>query len=381
MPTSLVEYDDRPSGKLLPSRVTLFASRPEAVGSNRMRWFLLNITLFFLPGLCALLGILFFGNQLGIFTRKSPLALYYTLLYFMFLADSEAVFIELHVELFVDAMDLMKNCDPTRPLGPFDGKVAACAKLQGETYFITTNQDYVPALPSLELPHTVFLRSDMRYGTDDPTIWPQQYTACFCHLPVIAKKGARSDLDVMWWDPATDDFIVGSAVTRALGRVHNRRVQEFLPFVNEMVERCQELKHKSSAPIFPLFGELIQTIIALIEQLQTFPTTYPKMVFAVTSLQRACLELDALYFYFTTFKPRIDKYLSSPPDHPYSDSNSVAKCIGAFTVDPRVAQQLWSARLPFWFLRPTYVFDPENILSIVELDHDDRAGPALLFFQ
>ncbi|KAJ6584245.1 hypothetical protein B0H10DRAFT_1953973 [Mycena sp. CBHHK59/15] len=93
MLTSLVEYDDRPSGKLLPSRGTLFASRPEAVGSNRMRWFLLNITLFFLPGLCALLGILIFGNQLGIFTRESPLALYYTLVYCMFLAGSEAVFI------------------------------------------------------------------------------------------------------------------------------------------------------------------------------------------------------------------------------------------------------------------------------------------------
>ncbi|KAJ6536400.1 hypothetical protein B0H10DRAFT_2246423 [Mycena sp. CBHHK59/15] len=60
MLTSLVEYDDRPSGKLLPSRGTLFASRPEA---------------------------------LGIFTRESPLALYYTLVYFMFLAGSEAVFI------------------------------------------------------------------------------------------------------------------------------------------------------------------------------------------------------------------------------------------------------------------------------------------------
>ncbi|KAJ7744800.1 hypothetical protein DFH07DRAFT_963644 [Mycena maculata] len=248
-------------------------------------------------------------------------------------------------------MDLLRNRDPTKALGPFDGKVVALAKLRGETYFITTNQDYVPALPSLELPHAVFLRPDMCHGTDDPTLWPQQYTTRFCHLPVIAKKGARSELNVMWWDPAPEDFVVGSAVTHALGRVHN-----------------QQLKRNTPTPISPLFGELIQNILMWIEQLQTLPTTYPKMVFAVTSLQRACLELDVLYYYVTHFKPRIDNYLSSPPDSPYSNFDPIAACMGAFTVDPGVAQQLWSARLPFWFLRPTHVFDSENILSVVELE-------------
>ncbi|KAJ7729386.1 hypothetical protein DFH07DRAFT_969524 [Mycena maculata] len=208
----------------------------------------------------------------------------------------------------------------------------------------------------------------MRYGTDDPTLWPQQYTTRFCHLPVIAKKGARSELNVMWWDPAPEDFIVCSAVTRALGRVRNQRIHDFLPFVNKICEHCQELKRNSPTPISPLFGELIQNILMWIEQLQTLPTTYPKMVFAVTSLQRACLELDALYYYVTYFKPRIDDYLSSPPDSLYLNSAPVAACMGAFTVDPRVAQQLWSAHLPFWFLRPTHVFDSENILSVVELE-------------
>jgi hypothetical protein len=116
-------------------------------------------------------------------------------------------------------------------------------------------------------------------------------------------------------------------------------------------------------PISPLFNELIQNILMWIEQLQTLPTTYPKMVFAVTSLQRACLELDALYNYITVYKPRIDEYLSAP-----ADSTPVAQCVGAFTSVPAVAQQLWTARLPFWFCRPTYVFDIENILKVVALD-------------
>jgi hypothetical protein len=263
----------------------------------------------------------------------------------------------------ISRLNLLKNRNPTSALGSFDGKVAALATLGGETYFITMNTDYVPALPSLQLPHALFLRLDMRYGTDDPTLWPQQYTAHFCHFPAIAKKGARPELDVMWWDPLPADFVVGSAITRGLGRLHNRCIERFLPFVNDHVALCEQLSRTSRMPISPLFNELIQNILMWIEQLQTLPTTYPKMVFAVTSLQRACLELDALYNYITVYKPCIDEYLSAP-----ADSTPVAQCVGAFTSVPAVAQQLWTARLPFWFCRPTYVFDIENILKVVALD-------------
>ncbi|KAJ7911232.1 hypothetical protein B0H13DRAFT_2328554 [Mycena leptocephala] len=81
------------------------------------------------------------------------------------------------------------------------------------------------------------------------------------------------------------------------------------------------------------------------EQLQTLPTTYPKMVFAVTSL-RAFLELDA-------FAP--------------STNTPVPQCVGAFTTVLGIAQQLWVPRLPFWLLRPTFVFDTGNIMAVVEL--------------
>ncbi|KAJ6576260.1 hypothetical protein B0H10DRAFT_1963576 [Mycena sp. CBHHK59/15] len=213
--------------------------------------------------------------------------------------------------------------------GPFRWEGRGVGNARGETYFITTNADYVPAVPSLKLPHALFLRSDMRYGTDDPTLWPQQYTGRFCHLPVIAKKVP--------------------------------------PFVNDLVACCKELRRTSRTPISPLFGELIQNILMLLEQLQTLPTTYTKMVFVVTSLQRACLELDALYNYTTIYKPRINNYLSAPPN-----STHVAQCVGAFTSVPVVAQQLYAARLPFWFLRPTFVFLTENILSVVALCEASR---------
>ncbi|KAJ7824340.1 hypothetical protein B0H13DRAFT_2444280 [Mycena leptocephala] len=219
-----------------------------------------------------------------------------------------------------------------------------------------TNTDYVPSLPSLEVPHALFLRSDMRYGTDDPTLWPQQWTARYCHFPAIAKKGSRPELEVMWRDPTQSDFVAGSAVTRGLGRLRSSILGKLLIPINALVNRCKELRCTSPALITPLFGELINGILLWTEQLETLPSTYSKMVFAVVSLQRASW-----------------------------NSTPFAQCVGAFTTVPMVAHPLSAARLPFWFLRPSYVFDAENILAVVPLQepsfYDERGedGPPIVY--
>ncbi|KAJ6622362.1 hypothetical protein B0H10DRAFT_2342270 [Mycena sp. CBHHK59/15] len=211
------------------------------------------------------------------------------------------------------SVDLLKNRRLDIPLSPFDGNVAAFAQLSPQHYFITTNANYVPALPSLEVPHTVFLQSNMRYGTDDPTLWPQQWTPEYCHMPLIAKKG----------------------------------LSPFLPPINELIGRCTELWRDSPTLAIPLFGEIIQHIVMLLEQLQTLPTMFTKMVFAATSLQRAFLELAITW---------------PPPPPP-----ALAQSVGSFTTVPRIAQQLFAAGVPFWLVRPVEVFDTENILAVVPL--------------
>ncbi|KAJ7638144.1 hypothetical protein B0H17DRAFT_1106295, partial [Mycena rosella] len=37
----------------------------------------------------------------------------------------------------------------------------------------------------------------MRYGVDDPCLWPQQFSPRFQHLPAISKREARPEIDVM----------------------------------------------------------------------------------------------------------------------------------------------------------------------------------------
>ncbi|KAF7340892.1 hypothetical protein MSAN_02118700 [Mycena sanguinolenta] len=256
-------------------------------------------------------------------------------------------------------IDLVRNRTPNSTLGPFDGKVAALVQLRGESYFITTHADYVPALLSLEQPHAVFLRSDLRYRTDNPTLWPQEWTAKHCHLAAIQKPGSCSEMQIMWWNLTPQDFVFGSAVMQGIGRLRPYKLSQFLPPVNDLVARCTQLSPTRASP---LFGHLINGVLIWIEQLQMLPTTYTKMVFAVTSLQRTFLELDALYEYMTKYKRRIDNY-----SHRFPESTPVAPCIGAFTFVPLVAQQLWAARLPVWLLRPSHTFDSENILAEVSL--------------
>jgi hypothetical protein len=75
----------------------------------------------------------------------------------------------------------------TANLGPFDGIVAAVVDIEDKTFLITTNTNYVPTLPGMNH-HDIFMCRDMHYGLDDPTVWPQQYSECYCHLAVIRSK-------------------------------------------------------------------------------------------------------------------------------------------------------------------------------------------------
>ncbi|KAJ6600722.1 hypothetical protein B0H10DRAFT_2230813 [Mycena sp. CBHHK59/15] len=219
----------------------------------------------------------------------------------------------------------------------------------------------------------------MRYGTNDPILWPQQYEPKYCHMPLVSRHGARRDLDIMWWTPTLQDFEVGSAVTRGLGRLKGNKLVKLLAPINELIPRCRELKKTSPSLAITLFGELIRQVVMWVEQLETLPTTFNKMVFGLTSLQHAFLELDALYNYMTVYKQRIENF---------NTVHAVAQTVGTFTTIPVVAQQLFAAGILFWLLRPVEVFDAENILKIVTLQqpnfgladpeaHADGAPPVL----
>ncbi|KAJ7453636.1 hypothetical protein B0H11DRAFT_1741049 [Mycena galericulata] len=249
----------------------------------------------------------------------------------------------------------------TVPLGPFDSKVSAVVEINGESYFVTTNTDYIPALP-IRTNHTIYLRDNFRYGDDDPTLWPQQYSDRFCHLAAIHRKVTdKMNISVMWWDPTPGEFVCaaeGRSITRGLGKPSPDRLSAMAQAIAALLAEYGEYE-KSIAPEQPnqFFPLLIHQVRLGIELLQTLPTPYKRMVLAVTNLQRNFLELHALLRYMKVYKPRMMATTSSPapPDN----------CIGAFITEPPLAQQFRAAGIPYWLVRPTWTFTVENILAVV----------------
>ncbi|KAJ7736190.1 hypothetical protein DFH07DRAFT_779742 [Mycena maculata] len=259
-------------------------------------------------------------------------------------------------------LDLLKNRNALVPLGPFDSKVGAVVKIAGESYYITTNTDYIPALQIRE-DHAIQLREDFRYGDNDPTLWPQQYSQFFCHLAAIHKKmPEKMNVSIMWWDVSHANFIcpdTGRSITRGMGKLRPERFSALTQAVSALLDEYHAYE-KSLAPNKPLalFAALIKQLKLGLERLQTLPSTYTRMAVAITQLQRNFLELHTLLRYMSIYKPRMEAIDDTP--HPYPD-----KCIGAFVSDPAVAQRFHAAGLPYWLIRPTWSFMTDNILEIV----------------
>ncbi|KAJ6607489.1 hypothetical protein B0H10DRAFT_2227793 [Mycena sp. CBHHK59/15] len=205
----------------------------------------------------------------------------------------------------------------------------------------------------------------MRYGPDDPTLWPQAYSSAFCHLGAIPKKPTSEkkikEHGIMWWDPTPADFVsldTGRSIIRGLGKLSTPQFSRLAQPTNTLIEEYKVYAKSIPPPgkVISLFPALVQTLSLGLERLQTLPSTYSKMVLGVTNLQRAYLELRGLLSYMTIYKPRMEDpdAVSALPDG----------CVGVYTSDPTVAQQFRITRLPYWFIRPMLAFKHENILSI-----------------
>ncbi|KAJ7029837.1 hypothetical protein C8F04DRAFT_962434 [Mycena alexandri] len=243
-------------------------------------------------------------------------------------------------------------------LGAFDGRVGAVIQIGAEAFFVTTNTDYVPAMPSVKTPHEVFLRLDRRYGTDDPTLWPQPFSEKFCHLAAIPQREARLDLRIMWWNPERTDFISGSSLTSRLGRLSHHKLIQLQELTSKITTRARSHREKLGAA-WAFVSNVGKSMQQAMLRLQSLPSNFEHMVLGVLTVQRFYLELEGLLDYMLVYKPRMEDF------DPAAPANDVAKCLGAFISQPEVAQRFHSAGLPFWLYRPLAFFGPENILAVV----------------
>ncbi|KAF8188611.1 hypothetical protein K438DRAFT_1764349 [Mycena galopus ATCC 62051] len=249
-------------------------------------------------------------------------------------------------------------------LGPYDGRVAAHVAVGGTSCYITTNAGYVPGLPPAG--DELFLRQDMRWGPDDPTLWPPHYSETYCHLGAIPRciGPHRDDIFIMWWNPDHHDFIcpqTGHTLTRRLGKLSSARISALSPPVHQLLMRCKGYINSFDPPRrpVPLVPQLVDSLRRGLDQLCSIPTTFERMVLGVTNVQCTFLELYGLLNWITIYQPQMT-------DTSRLGGASDVDVVGVYTMDPLVVEQFHRARLPYWFIRPLSAFHEDNILRVVK---------------
>jgi hypothetical protein len=263
------------------------------------------------------------------------------------------------------------------PLGPFDGLVAAVV---GDFVCTTPNQTRV-FLPSLQETE-VKLLADIRYGPNDPILWPQPWVGMYCHLAAIPRKpdNPNDSLSIMWWDPTYDDFeSFGSGLVHGLGELSGSKLVALRKMMSGLEDRIEDHKRAFHKPN-RLLLLLVRAMQDSFSRLDSLKTTFTEMRFGVTEFQRYYLEICGCLDYLEIYKPRMDGEISP--------AESVANCMGAITNIPRIVQDFHTAGLPVWLLRSSAVWDspvkcnilevvtpldPANILCVSEHDPPFRA--------
>jgi hypothetical protein len=242
------------------------------------------------------------------------------------------------------------------PLGPFDGRVAAVV---GDFVCTTPNQSRV-FLPSMQETE-VKLLADVRYGPDDPTLWPQPWVDMYCHLGAIPRKpeDPNDTLSIMWWDPTREDFVsFGGSLVDGLGELSGSKLLSLQQMMSSIEDRIED--HKRA---FPKTNRLLLLLVRAMQdsfaRLNSLKTTFLEMRIGVTEFQRYYLEIYGCLDYLEIYKPRMD---GEKPK-----AQSVVNCIGAISSIPRIVQDFHTAGLPVWFLRPSTFWDSPTRCNILEI--------------
>jgi hypothetical protein len=205
----------------------------------------------------------------------------------------------------------------------------------------------------------VFLRSDFRYGPDDPTLWPQPFLFEYPHLGAIPRRpeNPNDPLSLMWWNPTRSEFfLLENGVLDGIGQLSTSKYWAFQDMSKGLKERVEKYGKKSTPN--SLLSLLVRSMDDALVRMGSLKSPFGLMWFKITEFQRLYLEIYALLDYLEVYQPRMDGI--QPP------ATTVANCIGAFTNVPQIAQYFHRAGLPIWFLHPwkTGPF-PYNVLTVV----------------
>ncbi|KAF9033914.1 hypothetical protein BJ165DRAFT_1534467 [Panaeolus papilionaceus] len=262
--------------------------------------------------------------------------------------------------------NIIASRNPDAPLGALDGQVAAQMEHRAVKYIITTpNQDHIPVPPIGE--RDLRLRSDLRYGLEDHTQWPQFHVMDYPYLFAILKKphDDNDPLNTLWWTPTECD-LESEATTAFSGLVNlsQKRVEQLQRMQSALADSVTAIlssdnpSQKTTEVLTSFRFQMCNTV----ERLAALAMPFNEIMFNVTEFQRIYLSLDAMLRYRSVYQPRLNNPNYPPPPRP---DNHI---IGAFTMNGSVAQHLYRAGVPVWFIQE-WDGTPlrRNILHVIDI--------------
>lgn len=238
------------------------------------------------------------------------------------------------------------------PLSGLDAKIAA---IYVDRLIITTpNASYIPSPPDGE--SVVFLRADLRYGLDDATLWPQQYSLKYPHLGAILRKpqDLASPFSCFWWTPSPSHFRQSNGTgVSGLGLLVGKEIDELKEHKNVLAFDVRDyLNQKPSTIIAGSLTVMAHSWVRFID----IPGIFEEKCLEVTEFQRNWLELKAALDYEKIYIPRMCN----------STSNIVVDDrMGCFTLQPNIAQEFFAAGLPVWWIRPIETVGPNTRIDSI----------------
>ncbi|GLB38911.1 hypothetical protein LshimejAT787_0600730 [Lyophyllum shimeji] len=237
----------------------------------------------------------------------------------------------------------------------FDGLVGAV--IEGGDYIVTSPNMRRIYHPPLGGDRSLYLRSNLRYGDDDPLMWPQNFLPTSAHLPLIPypPRDPNDPMRVLWTFPTEADFVREGSLLDGLGRVSGYYIACLRVPCRSLITRAAADEHKSD--------EYIQTLAAMItsflDRLSYLPTSLRMTQLLVRETQRMALELTACLDLAEIYKPRL---LHNAP----AESNTKpARIIGAFTTSIQTCEDLFRAKIPVYLVRPATEVMSIRVLEVV----------------
>jgi len=225
----------------------------------------------------------------------------------------------------------------------FDGLVGA---ILDDGSIVTSPNAKTIYHPPLGGDRSVFLRSNLRFGDDDPLQWPQPFLPNYPHIACIPRqpRDVHSSNSVMWDDLDRCSFVAEDGVLGGIGKVSRAMFIEIQHPALLLIDRAK----KSSLSI-PFIRKLALMLGHFLHRLEFISSTYRTAQLTVRETQRLFLELTSLLDWHENFRELADGTSTKPQ---FTFPPPTTNVIGAFTTNPVVCEGLFRAGIPVWLIRP-----------------------------